>query len=231
MAVRQALVCLLIASLAFPFPAWSNPGIVGTAASSRSATVQGNALPAGSTVFSGDTIDVGHNGNLSIAVNGGVQVRVGPQSQVRLAREDNKALLEIGRGSASFRIPEPATFEARFADATIRGAGNSPAVGVILFRDAKNVLIAAEKGELVVRTAHDAKSVTLREGEGVEVALAPAPPPQAGTTTATTLPGRWVAVLGIIFGGALIAVAIYLNNRGGLSDREKRDAVSPFRFP
>lgn len=229
MLARQALAALLIAILAFP--AWSNPGIVGTAASSRSATVRGNALPPGSTVFNGDTIDVGNDGTLSIAVNGGAQVRVGPQSQVRLTRENDKAFFEIGRGSAAFRVPGSASFEARLADATIRSTGNGPAVGVILFRDAKNVLVAAEKGELVVSTAHDAKSVTLKEGEGVELALAPAPPPQAGTTTATTLPGKWVAVMSVILGGALIAVAIYLNNRGGLSDREKRDAVSPFRFP
>jgi hypothetical protein len=229
MLARQALAALLIAILAFP--AWSNSGIVGTAASSRSATVRGNALPPGSTVFNGDTIDVGNNGILSIAVNGGAQLRVGPQSQVRLTRENDKAFLEIGRGSAAFRVPESGTFEARLADATIRSAGKGPAVGVILFRDAKTALIAAEKGELVVSTAHDAKSVTLREGEGVEVALTPAPP--TGTTSATTLPGRQVALLSAIMISALLAVAICLNICGddGLTNQQKRDAVSPFRFP
>jgi hypothetical protein len=229
MLARQALAATLIATLACP--AWAYPGIVGTAVFSQSATVRGNTLPAGSTVFSGDTIEVGSSGNLAVAVSGGTQVRVGPQSQVRFTRASDRALFEIGRGSAAFRLGENDGFEARLADASIRGTGKGPAVGVIVFRDSRTAVIASEKGELNVRTGHDAKSVTLREGEGVEVSLAPEPAPQAGTTSATTLSGKKIAIMGIILGGAMIAVAVYLIGGDKLSDQEKRNAVSPFRFP
>lgn len=229
MFARRALVLLLILLLACP--AWSNPGIVGTAAASRAATVRGNALLPGSTIFSGDTIEVAAKGSASIAVNGGAQVRVGPGSQVRLSREKETALLEIGRGSAAFRVTQSTPFEARLADATIRGTGKEPAVGVVLMRDAKTALIAAEKGELVVSTAYEGKSVTLKEGEGVEVTLAPAPQ-GGGGTAATTLAGKWVAILGTVVVGAVLAVALIRSaTDNGLTDPQKRNEVSPFRFP
>lgn len=224
---RQFLASVLIAVLAIPV--WCSPTVVGTTAASQSATVRGSALLPGSTIFSGDTIQVGTKGTASIALTGGAQVRVGPESQVRLSREGEKALLEIGRGSASFRVTSDMPFEARLADATIRGTGSGPAVGVILMQDAQKVLIAAEKGELVVSTAHDSRSMTLKEGEGVEVTLAPEP---EGTsrTSATTLSGKKVAIMAAVAIGIVAAIAIWRGTTE-LSDEEKRNAVSPFRFP
>jgi ferric-dicitrate binding protein FerR (iron transport regulator) len=184
----------------------------------------------GSTIFSGDTIQVGAKGTVSIAVTGGAQVRVGPESQVRLSQEKGKSLLEIGRGSASFRVSSDIPFEARLADATILGAGNGPAVGVVLMEGVSKALIAAEKGELTVRTAHDARTMTLKEGEGVEVSLVPDPQGGAGTG-ASTLSGKYVAIMAVVAISIVAAIAIWRGTTGGLSDDEKRNAVSPFRFP
>lgn len=227
MFARQSLAVVLIAGLAVP--GWSAPTVVGTAAVSQSATVRGSALLPGSTIFSGDTIQVGAKGTVSIAMTGGTQVRVGPGSQVRLSQEKEKALLELGRGSASFRVASDVPFEARLADATIRGAGRGAAVGVILMEGVKKALIAAEKGELVVRTAHDNRSLTLKEGEGVEVSLSPDPQGGSGTG-ATTLSGKWVAVLATVSIGIVAAIALWRGTTE-LSDEDKRNAVSPFRFP
>jgi ferric-dicitrate binding protein FerR (iron transport regulator) len=227
MVVRQFFASLLIVTLAVP--AWSTPAVVGTTAASQSATVRGNALLPGSTVFSGDTIQVGAGGTASIAVTGGTQVRVGPGSQVRLSREKEGTRIEIGRGSASFLVPSDASFEARLADATIRSTGKGPTVGVVLVADIRKALIAAEKGELIVRTAHDARSVTLKEGEGVEVSLVP-DPQGGGGTGATTLSGKWVAVLAVVSISIVAAIAIWRGTTE-LTDQEKRNAVSPFRFP
>jgi ferric-dicitrate binding protein FerR (iron transport regulator) len=227
MFVRQFLASVLILVLAVP--AWSVPTVVGTTAASQSATVRGSALLPGSTIFSGDTIQVGTKGMASIALTGGVQVRVGPESQVRFAREKETAQLEIGRGSASFRVAPGVPFEARLADATIRGAGSGPAVGVILVQSEEKAVIAAEKGELVVSTAHDSRSMTLREGEGVEVTLAPEPQGTSGTS-AKTLSGKRVAILALVSIGIVAAIAIWRGTTE-ISDEEKRNEVSPFRFP
>jgi len=228
MFARHFLASVLILALAVP--GWSTASIVGTAAASQSATVRGSALLPGSTIFSGDTIQVGTNGTVSIAVTGGAQVRVGPRSQVRLSKDKEKTRLEIGSGSASFRVAPDVSFEAQLADATIRSTGEGPAVGVVLVADLNRALIAAEKGTLLVRTAHDARSVTLKEGEGVEVSLAP-DPQGTNRVDAPMLSGRRIAILAVVTIGIVAAIAIWRGTTGQLTDEQKRNAVSPFRFP
>lgn len=229
MMARQALSALLIALLAFP--AWSSDApVIGTVAATQSAQVRGNALAPGSTLFSGDVIQIGAEGSASIAGNNGVQIRLGPQSLARLSLENEKTLLEIGQGSASFRVEAGAPFEARLADASIRGAGRGPAVGVVLLRSPKTALVAAEKGELTVSTAHDGRMLSLKEGEGVEVSLVAQP--QDSGSTPRSLSGKKIAILAVIAIGVITAVAFFQNTQGrGLSDQDKRDNVSPFRFP
>ena len=229
MMARQALAGLLIALLAFP--AWSsNLPIIGTVAASQSAQVRGNALAPGSTLFSGDVIQIGAEGSASIAGSNGLQIRLGPKSLARLFLENEKTLLEIGQGSATFRVEEGAPFEARLADATIRGTGKGPAVGVVVLRSPKTALVAAEKGELTVSTAHDGKMLSLKEGEGVEVSLAAQQ--GSGSNGPGSLSGKKIAILAVIAIGVITAVAFFQNRQGrGLSDQDKRDNVSPFRFP
>jgi len=100
---------------------------------------------------------------------------------------------------------------------------------------AKTALIGAERGELLVSTAHDGKSVTLKEGEAVEVTLAPAPakPELAGGGTgAPTLTGNQVAILGgtIVLIISLLAIKLASDHKS-LTDTQKKNAVSPFQFP
>jgi hypothetical protein len=85
-----------------------------------------------------------------------------------------------------------------------------------------------------VSTTHDAKSVTLREGEAVEATLVPAPPepgPQ-GSKSTPGLTGKQLAILGTTI--AVIATIIWLklsHDNKGLTDTQKRNMVSPFQFP
>lgn len=229
MFARQVLAALLVVLLAFP--AWSNPGIVGTASASKAATVRGAALQPGSTLFSGDTIDVGPQGGAWIALEGGSGMQVAANSQVHLATAGDATQFEIGRGRVTFRIREN-SLQARLADATIRASGRGPAVGVISL-DGRKAFVAAEKGELLVATAASAKSVILHEGEGVEMTLEPAPAPQFGSgASAKTLSGKWVVLLGAVVAGIIIAVAVARNRaETKLTDQEKKNEVSPFRFP
>ena len=78
MFARQVLALLLVLLLAFP--AWGDPNIVGSVASSQSATVRGTNLTPGSTIFSGDTIEVGAHGSAWITLPGGAQVQVAENS-------------------------------------------------------------------------------------------------------------------------------------------------------
>ena len=169
MFARQAVALVLIAALAFP--AWSNPSIVGNVARSQSATVRGTALTPGSTIFSGDAIEVGPRGSAWITLPGGAQVLIAQNSLVYLAKTADTTQLVVNRGVVSFRTTEKSRVEALLADATIRPVNDMPAVGSVAVRNPQSALIAAEKGMLVITTEHNASSVTLREGEGAEVAM------------------------------------------------------------
>jgi hypothetical protein len=231
---RQALVAVLVASLALP--AWAGPtsaGVgaqtLGTLASGEVASIRNiNAVP-GTTIFSGDIVDVGAHGNAFIALLGGTQVVLGSESRARLAKAGNLVEVEVLRGRARFRSTEKAQVIGRLGDATLR-ASNGAAVGIISMVAANKAYIAAEKGELILQAAYSAKNVTLREGEAVEVSLAPPPatppPPAAGLT------GAQITLIVV----AITAVALGLGlkfalDKDGLTDAQKRNLVSPFTFP
>lgn len=226
--VRQAVAAILVVLLAFP--AWSASSVVGTVARSTGATSGGTALQSGGTVFSGDTIEVNGTGAAWIALEGGARLQISSASQVRLERSGDKVSVELGRGRVAFRAG--GGFEARLADATVRASG-SAATGHVYWTEERRALIAAEKGVLLVSTAGSAKTITLREGEGVEVTMEAAPAPQVGNpANAKTLSGKWIAILGVIVGVTVTAIAIALN-RGEteLSQQDRRNEISPFKFP
>lgn len=226
---RQALAALLTALLAFP--AWSHPGIVGTAAASTAAMVRGNSLVAGSTIFSGDTIEVGAGGSAWIALEGGGHLRLAPASQVRLLKTQDQVEFELMRGRVAFRIT-PNAAKGRLADATISAAGPDPAVGAVTIVEGEGGVVTAEKGVLEVSAAASAKTVRLRAGQGVQIALVAAPPQIGDGRKAKTLSGRRIALLVLLLGGAVVGVAAARNRSDDvLSFTEKRNEVSPFRFP
>lgn len=229
MVPRQALAGLLTVLLAFP--AWSNPSVVGTAAASKGAKVRGSDLVAGSTIFSGDLIETGAQGSVSVAIAGGTQVRIGSESQVKFSKSGEQAELEFGQGRTAFRVTSKNALVAKFADATIRPADEGTSTAFVHMSGKTKGIIAAEKGSWIITTAHDAKSITLKEGEGVEVTLAPAPQRGSGAGV-SALFGKWILVLGVITIGIITAIAAVRNsNESGLTNTDKRNEVSPFRFP
>lgn len=245
MMARRGLAALLIALLAIPAtasPSTGSPAVaipIGTISQSDFAIISGADAPAGTTVFSGDMIEVRPRGSAWVLLNGGMRVQVSSDSRVRLkelAGGVKRVEMEILNGAARFRTSEAAPVVARLADATVRAKGAKPAVGVVSVLSSRSAIIAAEKGELLVSTAHDGRSLTLREGEAVEVTLADAPAPgkpQGGGALGTTkLTGAQVAILGVVIAAVLTAIAVKLAmDNKGLTDAEKKNAVSPFKFP
>ncbi len=236
MFARQALALLL--GLLLAFPVWGDPNIVGSVASSHSAMVRGTNLTPGSTIFSGDTIEVAARGSAWITLSGGAQVQVAENSQVRLTKETESIQLTVDRGGASFRSLEKSPVEARLGDATIRSANGLPAVGVVHVRSAQSAIIAAEKGALVIATAHDSKSVTLREGEGAEVILVEQndqgkeKKDKGGAVPAGSTKSRRRVAIVFILAGATTGIGALVGRRDpGHTTPENCNAVSPFRCP
>jgi hypothetical protein len=93
-AVIVALALLLsVVTRAKPVP-------LGTVTSCHEAAIRGTNLVPGSTIFSGDTIAVGAQGNAWIAVLGGGQVQVSGNSTVRLNKSSDSIQLTVDRGQA-----------------------------------------------------------------------------------------------------------------------------------
>ena len=226
---RRALAVLLVPTLAFPAGATSE--VIGTVIHSQATHVDGVPPLPGMTVFSGNRFEVAEGGTAQIALRGGGIVQVGAESLVRLTGAGEKFQLEIRRGRVRFRTMPTARVEARLADATAVAAGDAPAVGVVALLSRTEGMIAAEKWSLEVRTAHDGKSVTLREGEFVTLKI-DSSSPQAGGAAGFGVMG--FATLTAVAVGTLVAMLLIFN-RGhkdeDLTDRQRRDAVSPFRFP
>lgn len=234
---RQALTLLLASVLASP--AWGDPNVVGNVSTSKAATVRGTTLRPGSTIFSGDTIEVGPQGGARITLTGGGQVQVAANSQVRLTKLTDRIQLIIDRGTASFRTVEQSPVEALLGDATIRSANGFPAVGIVSVRNAQSAMIAAQKGTLLVSTAHDSGSVTLREGEGAEVTLVPETDEdkdkrkkKGGAVPAGSLTAGMIVKVAAILAIATTAIGFILGHYDpSHTTMQNCNAVSPFRCP
>jgi hypothetical protein len=238
MIARQLLASVLAALLAAPAWAATNP-VVGTAGPSQAASVRGASLLPGTTLFSGDTVNVGARGGAALTFGLGSMVRLSEETTLRLHKDDNRVAFELVRGRVAFRSSEQLPVEAHLADANIRSANGLAAQGVLAFRTPKLVVVSAEKGSLLISTAHDARSVSLREGESVEMRLEAQDQGQdqrndsraAGASAPSLTHGQWltVAILSsiILLGLGIAAATGELN----LSDSQKQILVSPFQFP
>lgn len=236
MIARQFLASVLVGLLAAPAWAATNP-VVGTAGPSQAASVRGAGLLPGTTLFNGDTVDVGARGDAALSFGHGSMVRLSEETTLRLEKGDNRVAFELVRGRVAFRSSEQLPVEAHLADANIHSANGLAAVGVLAFRTPKLVVVTAEKGSLLISTAHDAKSVSLREGESVEMRLQTQDTGQgggedtraAGASTPSLTHRKWLAVV-IISTAAVLLVGLDPDLLG-LSDSQKQNLVSPFQFP
>jgi hypothetical protein len=181
MILRRALA--ISVALLMAVPAWALPSAaVGTVTNSKDTTVRGIVVPPGTTVFDGDTLDVGAHGSAWIGLAGGANVFLAGGSRVQVLRpgDAGRIQVEISSGMTRFRATAQSPVEALLADAVIRPASDSPVVGFVRMTSATTALVGAEKGDLVITTEHDGASVTVHEGYAINATLAPDPERQSG---------------------------------------------------
>ncbi len=233
MFMRQLLCTMLVAVLAVP--GWASSGsVAGTVGTSQAATVRGAGVLPGTTIFNGDVVEVGAKGDAAISFGRGSMARLGEQTTLRVLKIDNRIALDLTRGRVSFRSSEQLPVETRLADASIRSANGLAAVGVLFIRSANSAMIFAEKGTLLVTTAHDSRSATLREGESVEVKLETPPQPYvtpSGAPAGAGISAKNWAIVATIIGAATLAVGLALSaNENRLTCPQKINLVSPFKL-
>ena len=164
MALRKILVGVL--TMVMVSPVWGGGEPLGNITSSNDATIRDSKLTPGSTVFTGDVISVAAHGGARIALTGGAQAEILGNSSVQLTMTDNKIQMAVNRGQASFHTSGGNGMSALVGDATVRPADGAETSAVIQSLSETHAIVAAEKGALLVTTAHDGKVYTVREGEG-----------------------------------------------------------------
>lgn len=212
---------------------------------SADSAMLGNAdLRAGATLFSGDLLRIERSGSAVVAAPGQFTLNFGAGTWATLGRAGDgaPATVDLHSGRLSFHAQNGAALEILVSDAVIRGAGSAPAKALVALVSPERAMVGAESGEITVSTLHNERSVTLRAGDTVEVALvdkAPAaasaaasaavPAPQATEPVAKSASGKRTAMIGVIVAGGISALLLMASV--GLSRSEHMDLVSPFKLP
>ena len=238
MVLRSLLAAIVVFALLFPTPGWA-AAIVGSAGPITGATVRGASLQQGTNVFSGDVLEVGPGGSGVLTFGHNAMVRFGEETAARLERQQGTVALELLRGRMVFRSTSGQRVEGHVGDAAILPAQAQEVIASLAYRNPKLVVVAAQRGTLVVATAHDGRSVTVPQGEMVEVALdddtTPAKPPTAAGTPPPPPPsngpsgkkwGTWV----LLGGGAVLITGLILSEQNETTN-PCTNQVSPAQFP
>lgn len=167
MAWRKFLAMLLV--VVASSPAWGAAEPLGSVTTASAATVRNTNLSEGSTVFSGDVISVAAHGSTRIALSGGAQVQVLGESSVRLKKADESVQIIVDRGQASIHSSGNNGISALVADATVRPVNGAETSAFVQSLSETHAVIAAEKGALLITTAHDGKTYTVNEGEAADL--------------------------------------------------------------
>jgi hypothetical protein len=175
MGLRHLIIAVVVGALVCPQPALAG-GIVGSAGPSEGAMVRGDALQQGANVFSGDVVEVGPGGEGVVTFGHNAMARFAEQTAVRASRDANSIGLELLRGRMVYRTTPEQPVVGSFADALVRSENGQEAVAIVAFRTPTLVVITAERGALAVTAGRENRTVTVPQGQTVEVSLSDTPP-------------------------------------------------------
>jgi hypothetical protein len=122
MCTRNPVILTLI--FLFSVAVAAAPVPIGIVSSCDGASIGRTTLVSGTTIFSGDKIDVGAGGKVFVAVSGGGQVQVFENSTVQLTKSPDSIQVTVDRGDAQ---------ESGKGIVVIRGTttpGGDPLVGI-----------------------------------------------------------------------------------------------------
>lgn len=208
------------------------------------AVVRGTPLQQGTNIFSGDTIEVGPGGEGVVTFGHNAMARFAAESAVRASRDVTTIGLELIRGGMTYRSTPEQPVVASFVDALVSADGGKEAVAIVAFRNPTLVVITAERGALVVTAGRNHRTVTVPQGQTVEVALVDDSQQDAGNTAPPqdqnqnpTTPAKktnvaaWTTGM-ILAGGAAIGGGLALSqNQPKPNCAQKGALVSPYAFP
>lgn len=245
MGYRQLIVAVVAGALMLPAPAQTAEAIVGAAGPSQGAVVRGAALQQGTNIFSGDVVEVGPGGEGVLTFGHNAMARFSEETAVRAFKDANTVGLELLRGRMTYRTTPEQAVVGRFADALVRSENGQEAVAIVGFKSPALVAVTAERGTLEVTAGTTRRTVSVPQGQTVEVALSSTPPggtpPSGESLPASQQPedrekkkragALWTTEV-ILGGGAVVGTALALaRTQTQLTCPQKAALVSPYQFP
>jgi hypothetical protein len=238
---RPLLAALLSGSL-LALPSLSAPLTVAVAGPSKGTTVRGSDMIEGTNIFDSDVVEVGPGGEGVVTFGHNAMARFAEMSAVRAHRDANIIGLELLRGRMVFRTTHEQAVVGRFADAQVRSERGQEAVAIVAFRNPALVIVTAEHGTLAVAAGRERRTVSVPEGQTVEVALSDLP--RSGEDPSAQQPGdqdsakkrrrgaMWWTTGVTLGGGATLGAALALSShQTSLTCAQKGALVSPYQFP
>jgi len=147
------------------------PGVppLGFVDSTTNATLSGVQAEAGSSVFDGDGVRVRSGGNLGVLLAGGSRAAFAPNTNASLARSGGRVVVKLEVGAALLAASPKSPVEGSIANATFRpAAAGRQAIGWMGLKQGGHVVFYADKGDWVINTGTDGRTVLLRQGDRME---------------------------------------------------------------
>jgi len=233
---RQFLAAFL-SSLLFALPSLSAPQTAAIAGPSKGATVRGREVIQGANIFNGDTVESAQGGDSLLLLDHNATVRVLGDTSARFFKCGDRSVVQLLRGQVIFRATPKRPVEVQLGDAVIRSSPGQDVVGTISLTTPATASLTAQQGSFTVTTAHDKKSVLVRQGENREAQLtqpsASSPnPPICGVEAAVGSQPSTTAWVMIGLGAAALAIPLGLRGQQTqLTCAQKGALVSPYQFP
>ena len=236
--LRALLIAVIVGVLLSPGPLQAG-AVVGSAGPSEGAVVRGVALQQGANIFSGDVVEVAAGGEGVVTFGHNSMARLSELTAMRATKDTNNIALELLRGRMVFRTTPEQPVVGTFADALVRSESGQESVAIVAFRNPELVAITAERGTLAVTAGTEKRTVSVPQGQTVEVSISDNPPsganapaPQQGIPPGQKPAPVGAFVTGAAIAGAAVGAGVALSStQTHLTCPQKGALVSPFQFP
>lgn len=154
----SAPALFLLSALTLPAaPAPNNP--VGSVTSAEAAHVGTAPVSVGATVYSGDLLSTEDRGMIQVQV-AKAQFALGPNSSMRIFRQDNRTVVELERGVITYHAPGAGESIALYAlDVRFVPNTSNPASGQIHVRSRCELGAVAIHGNIDVTSGRESKTI------------------------------------------------------------------------
>lgn len=214
------------------YPAVPQQEALGSVRATGEVVLNGSPVPQMATIFSGDTLRTGSDGNASVEIKGNGTVQVSPQSLLRFTKSP-RYIAELSYGHVTSRsLRDAANFQLRAGNFIVVPDPERPEMTAEIVRTPEGAIrVKAVQGSVGIIELEGAQATFIRNGG--EVAISADGQILTGAPSSTTPPlpphmaggGGHTALIGLGLGGAAAAAAgIALASGGGESNPVSRSA-------